>query len=165
MVHQYILPLWGARKGSWAVHMLWREAELETAAQWGISWCKWPVLQAKSGSMSRCSMVLWQPGSVLMFLVHITTKSHADAYGLCCHLKLCWCPRALLCPYWFSTWPQQENWSHPSPAITRWCPQWHGPGRAGPDGMDFGELTLVAWVWEKRPNHNHRISMTGATAG
>lgn len=93
-------------------------------------------------SMSRSSMVRRQPGSVRMLLVHITTKSRAEAYGLCCHLKPCWCPRALLCPCWSSTRPQQENWSHPSLATKGGALSSMGQRELAPMAW-----TLKSWPW------------------
>lgn len=41
------------------------------------------------------SMVLLQPGSVLMPMTHAATKGHKDAQGLGCHLWPCGCLRTV----------------------------------------------------------------------
>lgn len=50
-----------------------------------ISWSVL-LLWAMSGSM-----LLLQPGSVLVFVAHVTSKGHADVCDLCSCLKPCWC--------------------------------------------------------------------------
>lgn len=35
-------------------------------------------------------MVLPKPGSLLIFMIYVTTKGHVDAGGLCCRLCPCW---------------------------------------------------------------------------
>lgn len=56
-------------------------------------WYPWPVLpiRAMSGSMP-----LWQLGSVLMCMAHVTHQMSCRCHGLDCFLKPCWCLRALL---------------------------------------------------------------------
>ena len=41
-------------------------------------------------------MALLQPGSSVISLALIITKDSGDVWGLACHLKPWWCPRAML---------------------------------------------------------------------
>lgn len=43
-----------------------------------------------------CSMILLQPGAVLISEVYVTTKGYAGVCSLRCHLKPCWCPQIIL---------------------------------------------------------------------
>jgi hypothetical protein len=66
-----------------------------------------------------------QQGSVLMSMVHITTKDHEGIPDLGCYLWPHWCPRAVQC------------WSHPSLTSVFW--------KSGPTSyqlLHLGEQTL-----------------------
>jgi hypothetical protein len=107
-----------------------------------------PVLppRAMSGFMA-----LLQSGSVLMSMAHVIIKGHADVPCLGCHLKPCWCPRALL------------SWSYPSSRQYK---------RSGHGGVDVGDLipyltscyTQESWLFPS-PGQHRRTSPGDMGAG